>query len=106
VCYSVSVFHDIQPPLELQTLLKCSSVSLTLYMLQVNGSSDELVMSLDKLIIFKAIEFIHIERANMHCQGIARTRPVNIGLTSADTKSLYDLNEQRIILLSVLPKSC
>ncbi len=31
---------------------------------------------------------IHIERANMHCQGIACTRSFYVGLTSAEGKKL------------------
>jgi len=41
---------------------------------------------------------IHIERANVHSEGIARTRSLAIGLTSVEGQKLVSvLSEQEVI---------
>jgi hypothetical protein len=40
------------------------------------------------LCTYNDLYFVYTERANMHCQGNARTRSTGIGLTSAEGKKL------------------
>jgi hypothetical protein len=45
---------------------------------------------------------IHIERANMHRQGIACTKSFDMGLKTAEIQKLGCFNEPQIIFLLIL----
>jgi len=45
---------------------------------------------------------MHIERANMHCRGIAYSVSFDVGLTLAEGQKVEFFNDQQIIFLKLL----